>query len=358
MTGPDRLVLDLLWLRPGRVGGTETYVVSLLDALAAAGHRLDVVVTSPLLAAHPHLAEQHSCEVGGTPGGRTGRVVRSKRRFRAASTELVHHLGGTVASPHRTLVTIYDVQVLEHPEWFHPVKRRYLERALPAAVDRADRVCVMSGFVARSLQEHLDVDPSKIRVVPPSVAAPDPDDVGESGLEGRFVLYPALTWPHKRHRHLLDVLPLLDDDISIVCTGAPGPAHAAFLAQVDESPLGHRVMHLGRVSPARLAGLYRDATALVFPSVYEGFGQPLLEAMSAGCPVVASNRAAIPEVVAGAGLVVPDDPAAWAAAIDAAGGAEREALAAAGRARAAEFTPSASAVAQIEVYRELDAPLG
>ena len=60
MTGPDRLVLDLLWLRPGRVGGTETYVVSLLDALAAAGHRLDVVVTSPLLAAHPHLAEQHS----------------------------------------------------------------------------------------------------------------------------------------------------------------------------------------------------------------------------------------------------------------------------------------------------------
>jgi alpha-1,3-rhamnosyl/mannosyltransferase len=140
----------------------------------------------------------------------------------------------------------------------------------------------------------------------------------------------------------------------LVLTGAPGAAEDSVAGVIEGLGLASRVHRLGRVSPARLAGLLREATGLVYPSTYEGFGLPVAEAMAAGCPVIASDRTALPEVVDGAGVLLdPHDAQAWAHAmlrlLDDEG--QRASLIAAGRERARSFSPEEAARRQVEAYR-------
>ena len=355
---PD-LDLNLLWLRPGSVGGTESYVIGLLDAIAERGVSLRLVATRSLVAAHPHLAAHHRIEEVDPPGrgrlGRAGRVWCERRRFGASAQRAIHHLGGTIAAEASVeqVLTIYDVQVLDHPEFFTPLKRRYLRRALPNAVSRANTICVMSEFVAESLGRHLGVERDRCRIVPPAVAAPSSAVPGTDDGDP-YLLYPAVTWPHKRHEFLVDVMEALGDTRTrLVMTGGPGPGDARLREAVERSSVAHRVEHRGLVSHDELRSLYARAAALVFPSVYEGFGQPLAEAMAAGCPVIAGAHGAIPEVLGDAGLLVADEPTEWAAAVEHAVGPQREALVRAGRDRARAFSPAAAAAAQLAVYAEL-----
>jgi glycosyltransferase involved in cell wall biosynthesis len=364
VAGVDSLLVNLLWLRPGAVGGSEQYVVTLLEALADQGTLPTLVIAPAVRAAHRRLVERFPHQVVEVPAsglGRPRRVLAERRRFGPVRHGAVHHLGGTVAASSAVpvAVTIYDLQVLDHPEYFHPVKRRYLARALPRAVERADVVCVMSEFVADSLGRHLGVPRDRCRIVPPAVMAPDlastVDSAPSSHRDGTpYLLYPAVTWPHKRHRFLVEVMERLGGtDVRLVLTGGEGPAHGELMGAVAGSPARDRIDHLGRVGPEELDGLYRGALALVFPSAYEGFGQPVVEAMARGCPVLAGRHAAVPGVVGDAGVLLPDDPDAWAAAIVELGGARREELVTRGRVRASAFGPSTAAAAQTDVYREL-----
>ncbi|MCP4222023.1 MAG: glycosyltransferase family 4 protein, partial [Actinomycetia bacterium] len=136
---------------------------------------------------------------------------------------------------------------------------------------------------------------------------------------GRYLLLPGIAYAHKRHRDLLLALDRLRDrfdDLSVVLTGTPGPESEALAAQAAELGLDHRVHVLGRIPEEELDNLYRSAAALVFPSEYEGFGNPVVEAMARGCPVITTDATALPEVVGDAGLTVPvGRPEALAAAV-------------------------------------------
>ncbi|MEM9565562.1 MAG: glycosyltransferase family 1 protein [Actinomycetota bacterium] len=374
VVAPAAVGVNLTWLVPGVVGGSEEYTVRLLEAAGPRlppGLRLRLYARPDLLDAHPGLGHHHEVVLAPVlPGGRAARVVQEATWLAGQSRAdaAVHHAGGTVPV-RRTVpsaVTVHDLQPLEQPENFHPVKRRWLAWSLPRAVAAARLVLCPSGHTADRLREVLRVPADRIRVVHHGHRLPALEhDRGADGPQhrfGRYVLYPAIAYPHKRHIDVVRALARLGsglDDLAVVFTGRPGPETAAITAEAARLGVAERVVQLGRVPWADLAALYRSAVALVFPSAYEGFGNPAVEAMGLGCPVVASDAGALPEVISDAGLLAPiGDVDAIAAAITRV--ATEPGLAATmrtrGRARAREFDVDIAADRLLDVYRELAGP--
>ena len=140
------------------------------------------------------------------------------------------------------------------------------------------------------------------------------------GLTDRpFILYPAITYPHKNHITLVAAFARLSEtrpDLRLVLTGGSGPSEDVLTATIDAYGLSPKVIRTGRIPESDLDLLYRSAAVMAFPSSYEGFGVPMLEAMSRGCPIVASRIGALPDVVGDAGeFVDPLDVRGWADAV-------------------------------------------
>jgi alpha-1,3-rhamnosyl/mannosyltransferase len=203
--------------------------------------------------------------------------------------------------------------------------------------------------------------------VPSGITIPDerdrdPDIVTKVreryGLDDlRILLYPAITYPHKNHLMLIDAFRGVIDDVpdaALVLTGGEARLEGDVLEAVRRHDLDERVFRLGRIPRSDLDALYRTAVCLTFPSRFEGFGIPVLEAMSRGCPVVAADSTALPEVVGDAGLLVaPRDVSGWTTAMirlledD----GLRAELAGRGLVRAAAFDWQRPAAALESVYR-------
>jgi glycosyltransferase involved in cell wall biosynthesis len=184
--------------------------------------------------------------------------------------------------------SILDVQHEYHPEFFPYAERAYRRLAYGEAARRSALVVTLSEHAAVTIADRLGVPREQIRAIPLGID----HDLFRPADEQRepFLLYPAREWPHKNHALLFDAFADLrrrHPELELVLTAYVGPV-----------PEG--VRSLGRVSREELARLYRTASALVFPSLFEGFGQPPLEAMACGCPVACSNVASLPEVVADA----------------------------------------------------------
>ena len=181
-----------------------------------------------------------------------------------------------------------------------------------------------SDYVRSTVVESFDIAAERVVVVPHGVDRPS-TWTDEATLrrrhhlgDRRFVVYPAITHPHKNHRLLLELLagPWSDPDLVLVLLGGAGAADADVAAAIRDTGLAARVIRPGRVSDADRDGFVAGAEAVVFPSEYEGFGAPVLEAMVLGTPVLSSDRAALPEVVGDAGLVRPPTVEAWADGLD------------------------------------------
>ena len=375
---PTRIGVNLLWLRPGIVGGSEEYLVRQLlglaeiDADADAAFDVTVFALPSLRVAHPELAAAFEIVDAPVSGDARPRRVVAEATWLASEARrrglaLVHHGGGTV--PARTggmpaVLTVHDLQVLQFGEFFSPAKRAYLRAALPRSVRRAAAICVPSAYVAGTLREAYQVAPERLFVVPhgltragATATTPTPAAVLRQryGLPERFVVYPAITHPHKDHVTLLRALARIDG-LGAVLLGGQGRAEADVAAAIAHLGLGARVVRPGRVPDADRDGCYRAAVALAFPSRYEGFGAPVLEAMALGCPVVAADATALPEVVGDAGLLVaPGDVRAWASALArvADDAVLRDRLTDAGRRRAAVMTAAHSARALVNAYRSV-----
>jgi glycosyltransferase involved in cell wall biosynthesis len=244
------------------------------------------------------------------------------------------------------VVTVHDVQHLIMPQFFSRPKLLYRRLAYQGSMRRARLVIAVSAHVRETLLERVGLSPEHVIVVHSGVdhdrLTPPP---GGTRRES-FLLYPAFPWPHKNHTRLLEAFALLRrryPELRLVLTGGSYPGFAR-LDGVDVR---------GFVSADELVDLYRTAAATVFPSLYEGFGQPLLEAMACGCPVAASDVAAIPEICGGAArLFDPNRPEAIAEAVeDVLHGSEL--WSSRGLARARNFSWEATARATDHVYAGL-----
>jgi glycosyltransferase involved in cell wall biosynthesis len=345
--------IALLTLVPGELGGSESATRELLLALARGGTLPYRVFLPP---AAPAAAEGLPAEMVGEyrlahtiPGRLAAMTLAAVRpgplRRRLAGADAVHFpltiRIPPVAAP--SAITLHDVQHLDLPHLFSRGERAFRSLAWHRSARSARLVIVPSAFVAGRAEALLRLAPAKLRVIHHGIDH-ERFTPGEEAREP-FLLYPARGWPHKNHARLLEAFALLRrerPELRLVLTGG-GLDRAA--------PDGVEVF--GRVSTDELISLYRRASALVFPSLYEGFGQPPLEAMACGCPVACSNAASLPEVCGEAARYFPpDDPAAIAAAVEDVL-ADPATWQARGLERAAGFTWERSAALHEDVYREL-----
>jgi glycosyltransferase involved in cell wall biosynthesis len=238
------------------------------------------------------------------------------------------------------VVTVHDLAVLRHPETFNRWTRTYSPRIVPRVLRAARRVIAVSDFTRRELVELLRVPDEKIRVVPNAVNEAFTRE-GPSA-SGEYVLAVGTLEPRKNLHRLVEAVRRTDVELRVV--GARGWGGV----EVE----GNGVRWLGEVDDAELARLYRGAVCVAYPSLYEGFGIPVLEAMACGVPVVTTRGTAMEEVADGAAVLVDArDPAEIAAGIERAA-AERERLVVRGLERARSFRWDAVADATVAVYRE------
>lgn len=229
----------------------------------------------------------------------------------------------------RKVVTIHDLAFLEYPEYAVPSLADYLKKVVPEAVAEADVVAAVSQEVSRTLIEHFQTPAEKLRVVPNGVGShfrriTDPILLSATrykyGLTSPFVLGVGTLEPRKNHMGLIKAFHRAqqqkDGPKMLAIAGGHGWLYEETRQLVADLKLEKKVLFLGRVSDLELVTLYSMADVFAFPSFFEGFGIPPLEAMACGCPVITSNTSALPEVVGNAALLVdPHDTDALADAI-------------------------------------------
>ena len=362
-----QIAVNLTWCAPGRVGGSEEYLVrQLIGAAGVAADmpmRLTVHLGADLAAARPELDVHHLSVTRWPVARRAARIAfeHGPLAYATRTADVVHHGGGTAplwgAAPR--VVTVHDLQFRHLPEYFSRGRLTYLRAMMPQSVRRAAVVCTPSAYVASDVCAAYGIDADRVVVVPHGMEPLVSDEATVARVrhdmgatERPFLVYPAITHPHKGHRRLLEAMTYLDDDIMLVLCGGQGAAEAQVMADIERHGLSHRVVRTGRVPMAVRDALIVGADALVFPSEYEGFGAPLVEAMSAGTPVIAADIGALREVADNgtAARLVGTSAREWADAI-------RDVLAspddviAAGHQRAQNYTLAASGAALIGAYQ-------
>jgi glycosyltransferase involved in cell wall biosynthesis len=270
----------------------------------------------------------------------------------------------------RRVVTVHDLACLRLPDAHTAESRAQHERLLRHAVDHADALIAVSQNTREDLIALLGAAPERVHVVPNGVCLAEfmgsfPSEVlaaakEKFGMGGRYLLHLGTLEPRKNLVRLIEayaaVRATAPDCPQLVLAGAKGWLYDEVFETIARLGLGGAVVHTGHVTREEVVALLRGAEGLAYPSLYEGFGLPVLEAMAAGTPVLTSNTSSLPEVVGDCGLLVdPEDVAALAAGLDrlVTDRAHVEALAVRGRERAAQFTWGASARALDQVYRTL-----
>jgi len=355
--------------------GVEVAIVSLVRALAEFGRHDYTLFVPPRFSAA--LPDRDRLIV------RSTRLPTNMRPFRILWEQAVFpriaargkfdviHAPGYIAplkakSP--VVLTVYDLIALKFPEWCHAANRLHYGVMLPRSIQRADAIIVPSEATRRDIVERFPEAEARITVVPLGLGAefrPVTDegirgDVrARLGLPDRYILFVGNTEPKKNLVRLLDACHLLRQSHAAVphlaIAGCDAWGHDEVVDRIRELGLGEDVCVLGFVPQEDLPTLYSMAEIFAFPSLYEGFGLPPLEAMACDTPVLTSDRGSLPEVVGDAALVVdPEDPSSIAVGLrqlleDA---ALRDTLIARGRERVRRYTWRQAAEATEKVYAQ------
>ena len=253
-----------------------------------------------------------------------GRAVRrSDGTVEAAGVDVIHFpFQDAFATEIPSLYQPHDLQHRHLPELFSPWLRRRREVIYRTHCERASAVVTMTSWGRRDFIATYGLPEDKVWVVPgasvlPEYPAPSAADLDQLrtrlSLPGSFLLYPAKPWPHKNHERLLDALALVRErtgtTVALVCSGAEAVAFDRVRDRARDLGLEDAMTFPGFVSPKELRGLYELATALVFPSRFEGWGLPVCEAFSAGLPVASSSSTGLPDLVGDAGLIFDPESA-------------------------------------------------
>lgn len=351
----------------GQISGVGGYTARLLEALCGeagrgAFERLVVLSNRPVTLGAPANVE-----------------VFTRRRFPVRSVwmqlvlpgilreirpEVVHFTNylAPVLTDVPFVVSFHDMSLTLLPE-AHTLKKRLLTASLiPTVARRARRILVPSESTRRDVARLLPVDSGRIRLVPYAASPlyrPLPDSPVASGVRPPYFLYVGTVEPRKNLLRTLRAFARVSSALpehQFVIVGQAGWKYAGVLEEARKPGLADRVAVLGYLPESDLPGLYNHATALVYPSLYEGFGLPVVEAMACGTPVLTSNGSSLSEVAGDAALLV--DPLSEDALADALVRLARDAslrteLRARGLARSATFSWERTARETIEVYREV-----
>ena len=362
-TGDLRVVLDArVWDRAS--GGVQQWVLGLAAAFSALEPSGDeylflveperhewlvpfisgscrIVTTSSSAQHHTPLSAVRGWLSPRVPGARAAwrRLMRSRTSPTAIpqsdgtverlEADVVHF---TFQDAFSTLIpSIYqpwDLQHLHLPEFFSDHERVRRDTSYRTFCGQAEAIVVASRWVKRDLVDRYGIRADRIAVVnvPPVTASyqePSELDLDELrarlGLPDRFLFYPAQTWPHKNHIRLIQALGRLRASglhVKVVCTGERNDHYATILRAARDAAVDDDVSFVGFLPPNELACLYLMADGLVFPSIFEGWGMPVVEAFRAGLPVACSNVTSMPDLVGDAALVFdPFDVAAIADSI-------------------------------------------
>jgi glycosyltransferase involved in cell wall biosynthesis len=270
-------------------------------------------------------------------------------------------------TPCPAALTIHDLTFLTYPDRFKQERRTYLWALTRLSARKASRIMTDSANTRQDVTRLLDVSADKIEVVYPGVdPAFHPRPAEEirafrqsKGLPEQFILYVGTLEPRKNVDTLIRAYALLTERMPRVCplviAGARGWMVERIFAEVERAALGDRIRFPGYVEAAELPLWYGAASLFVYPSLYEGFGLPVLEAMACGTPVVVSDVSSLPEVVGDAGVRVDprsSDQLADSLAEILQSSAKREQMAAAGLTRAASFTWERAADQAARIYRQ------
>jgi glycosyltransferase involved in cell wall biosynthesis len=355
---------------PARLTGAGVYTSRLLAALARRDDvDLDVFAArgSAALLAGPGLRLH---QVAAARPGRPARIAWSRlaagRAARAAGARVLHGvhyelpLRGTGGLAQ--VVTVHDLTLVTHAEWHEPSKVWYFRRAMRHAVAAAERVLCVSAATARDATRHLGVPPERIDVTPlgtdlaPATEAAVHDLRDRLGLTGPYLLGLGTLEPRKDLPTLVRAFATLAGELphTLVLAGLAGWGSGALAEAVAASGVADRVLLPGYVPEADKAALFTGADLFVYPSRYEGFGLPVLEAMACGVPVLTTTGGSLPEVAGDAALLVdPGEPDLLAGAMARLLGdpAARARLARRGRARAAAQTWERCAALTADAYR-------
>jgi glycosyltransferase involved in cell wall biosynthesis len=359
MTEPLRIGVNLAFLRPDVIAGSATYVRQLV---AAGVHVPDTEWTlvgddevlrtfdlpverrSLALPRRSSRARLFAAEVRTLPGAVRGldvvfcpgNFVTPSRRVRVPQVPVVHDI------QHRDLArTLPQATRLQRELLFRATMRHCVE------------VIAVSNFTADRIHVRYGVARERLFVVHEGATHRPSDDDLPSGITSPYFLYPAMFMPHKNHDVLIRALRDVPE-ARLVLTGKVQPFEREVRRRAEECGVGDRVSFLGFVTQGTLTRLLESATALVYPSLYEGFGLPVLDAMLVGTPVIAAQATSVPEVAGDAAILVdPRSVSGWAEAMRQVLSSQqlRSSLAERGRAHARAFTWDLAAVATVAVLR-------
>jgi glycosyltransferase involved in cell wall biosynthesis len=250
------------------------------------------------------------------------RVPKSDGMLEQQSVDGVHFLlpiGFRTNVP--CVYQIHDLQHLHFPEYFRTSTRRLRRIVFPEMCRQASRVFTMTNWGKQDAVEKLDLPPDKVTVVPwgsvlSAYGEPSRATVHrlqtDLGVGGPFAYFPAKAYPHKNHVRLLQAVARLRDEfhvrIPLILSGAEGAATPSIICEIERLGLADQVRHVGYVAPAVVSALFRCCRCLVFPSLFEGWGLPVTEALSLRKPIVCARATCLPEVAQDAAAYFdPDD---------------------------------------------------
>jgi glycosyltransferase involved in cell wall biosynthesis len=341
---PPRVLYDLRWLLPGKSGGVEQMTRELVDEIASfdrtfhyrfhgsrqllrrwrfpAGfsHRM-ICPDDPgprWAVRRDAIAQSLAVDLSLPP--LTSPALRALEWYARLDCTVVHGLPCLVHPDLRrfpSVVTMHDLQHLHRPEFFSPEDIAIREWEYRESCRLADHVICTSEFTRQDVHQRYGVSLDKLTTIwnlPPRLTGSrlEPNVtrrlLESMGITHRFLFFPAQPWQHKNHAGLLAAIRLIKDelprDLKLVLTGQPFPLDHPATPLLLDPEIAPRVAHLGYRTPLEIVALYAAAEALIFPSLFEGFGMPVIEAMQQGCPVVCGSHTSLPEIAGEAALFV------------------------------------------------------
>lgn len=369
-------IVALTW-QPGKSGGVETYFRNLLEALQEIdrinsycvyipqGIDSDLKLTSSnfrlvKVDVSPKLIRDRVRRRLGVADPLSERLRKFLKNERLDVVHFPLQIMFPMGLQEKTIVSCMDIQQEYYPEFFSLEELNARRLAYQPSLEGADLVISISDFTKKTLEEKYKIGAEKVRTVylshddelfVPSRKRPKPGKP--------YFYYPAATWPHKNHASLLKAFALVKNkypNTELYLSGIAKSKNQEIAMLEQELGIQGYVKKLGYLDTSEMPAIYQNATGVVFPSLFEGFGIPLLEAMACGCPVAASNTTSIPEVAGDAAIYFnPADPQDIASKMELilTDRNLREALHAKGLERVKDFSPRIMATQTLNVYEEV-----